>query len=228
MYASRPIAQGKYMSRRTAQGDLAGVRSTPGSPPSPRARPTRKALAVIELLLALAIGGMILVAVAYCVDASFRAYSINQEQSDLMQRSRLAMHRILTEIRTTATHAPVDATAEMRFEMGLTVTDKGIKMLDSRDREISFDYDPANGVLNARDKLGNEYVLLRGVEKFEVKFEPMKSNKSLRTGGPYDRLLRATVLLTVRTSGNAADVDETVGAQRVTLTSSAVPRQNVW
>ena len=191
-------------------------------------RNSRHALAVIELLIALAIGGMVLVAVAYCVDASFRAYSINQEQSDLMQRSRLAMHRIVTEIRTTATHAPVDAVAELGFEMGLTVTDKGIKMLDSRDRELSFDFDAVNGVLNAKDKSGNEYVLLRGVEKFEIKFEPMKSNKSLRTGGPYDRLLRATVLLTVRTSGNSVDVDETVGAQRVTLTSSAVPRQNVW
>lgn len=194
----------------------------------PRKAPARKGLAVVELLLALAIGGMVLVAVAYCVDASFRAYSINQEQSDLMQRSRLAMHRILTEIRTTATHAPTDAIAEAGFNMGLVVSDDGIKMLDSVDRQISFEFDSANGVLNAKDKLGNEYVLLRGVEKFEIKFEPMKSHNSVRTGGAYDQLLRATVLLTVRTTGNAVDVDETVGAQRVTLTSSAVPRQNVW
>lgn len=188
----------------------------------------RKGLAVIELLLALAISGMVLVAVAYCVDASFRAYSINQEQSDLLQRSRLAMHRILTEIRTTGTHAPTDAIAEAGFNMGLVVSDRGIKMLDSRDRQISFEFDPANGVLNAKDKLGNEYVLLRGVERFEIKFEPMRSHNAVRTGGAYDQLLRATVLLTVRTTGNSVDVDETVGAQRVTLTSSAVPRQNVW
>jgi hypothetical protein len=193
-----------------------------------RKSPARKGLAVIELLLALAISGMILVAVAYCVDASFRAYSINQEQSDLLQRSRLAMHRILTEIRTTSTHAPTDVIAEAGFNGGLVVSDRGIKMLDSRDRQISFEFDPANGVLNAKDKLGNEYVLLRGVEKFEIKFEPMRSHNSVRTGGTYDQLLRATVLLTVRTTGNSIDVDETVGAQRVTLTSSAVPRQNVW
>ena len=185
-------------------------------------------MAVVELLIALAIGALVLVAVAVCVDASFRAYSINQEQSDLMQRSRLAMHRILTEIRTLPTHAPVDPAAEAAYDAGIVVTDKGIKMMDAKLRESSFEFDPANGILSAKDRKGNEYVLLRGVERFEVKFEPMKSQKSLRSGGPYDRLMRATVLLTVRTSGNAVDVDETVGAQRVTLTSSACPRMNVW
>jgi hypothetical protein len=112
--------------------------------------------------------------------------------------------------------------------MGLVVTDRGIVMIDPNENEVGFAYDAANGILNARDKSGNDYVLLRGVERFEIKFEPMRSQQSTRTGGPYDRLLRATVLLTVRTSGNSVDVDETVGAQRVTLTSSAVPRRNVW
>ena len=199
-----------------------------GTPAGRPAARRRKALAVVELLLALAIGGLVLVAVAYCVDASFKAYSINQEQTDLMQRARLAMHRVLTEIRTTSIHAPKDPVAEANFYAGLVVSDKGIKMIDSKDRQLSFEFDPANGLLTAKDKAGNEYVLLRGVENFEIKFEPMKSYKALRTGGSYDLLLRATVVLTVRTTGNSIDVDETVGAQRVTLTSSAVPRQNVW
>jgi hypothetical protein len=185
-------------------------------------------MAVIELLIALAIGSMVLVAVAYCVDAAFRAYSINQEQSDLMQKSRLAMHRILTAVRTTDAHAPVDATARLGFEMGLVVTDKAIVMIDVNNRQVGFEYDTANGTLIATDQSGTEYVLLRGVENFEVKFEPMKTQQSLRTGGPYDRLLRATVRLTVRTAGNSIDIDETVATQRVTLSSSAVPRRNVW
>ena len=187
-----------------------------------------RGMAVIELLIALAIGSMVLVAVAYCVDSSFRAYSINQEQSDLMQRSRLAMHRILTSIRTTDAHMPVDPAAVAGFKAGLVVTDKAIEMIDPNERHVGFEYDPTNGTLIATDKSGTEYVLLRGVEKFEIKFEPMKTQQSLRTGGPYDRLLRATIRLTVKTSGNSVDVDETVGAQRVTLTSSAVPRRNVW
>ena len=193
--------------------------------PRPRGR---GGMAVIELLIALAIGSMVLVAVAYCVDSSFRAYSINQEQSDLMQRSRLAMHRILTSIRTTDAHMPVDPAAVAGFKAGLVVTDKAIDMVDVNERHVGFEFDPANGTLIATDKSGMEYVLLRGVEKFEIKYEPMKTQQSVRVGGPYDRLLRATIRLTVKTAGNSVDVDESVGAQRVTLSSSAVPRRNVW
>ena len=188
----------------------------------------RRAMAVIELLISLAIGSMVLVAVAYCVDSSFRAYSINQEQSDLMQRTRLAMHRILTGIRTTDAHQPYDNIAKMGFEMGMVVTDTGIRMTDANDAPMAFRYDSANGILFATDQTGVEHVLLRGVEKFEIKFEPLRSKDSARIGGVYDKLRRATVLITVRTYGNSVDVDETVGAQRVTLSSSAVPRRNVW
>ena len=187
----------------------------------------RRALAVVELLIALAIGGMVLVAVAVCVDSAFRAYSINQEQSDLTQRSRLAMHRILTAIRTTDAHVPVDPVTRGLFEHGAVVTDRGIEMYDINNRKMAFEFVAANGTLVATDQSGTEYVLVRGVEHFEVTLEPMKTKQALKTG-VYDRLYRASIRLTVRTHGNSVDVDETVGAQRVTLTSSAVPRQNVW
>ena len=189
---------------------------------------SRRGLAVIELLIALAISGLVLVAVAYCVDTSFKAYSINQERSDLMQRSRLAMHRILTTIRTTSAHQPVNPLAEAGFKAGFVVTDSAITMVDVNDVEIKFQHDPVNGVLLAVDKDGNEYVLVRGVETFEIKMEPMRTEKATRSGGDYDRLMRATVKLTIKTSGNSADIDESVAAQKVTLSSSAVPRQNVW
>ena len=58
--------------------------------------------------------------------------------------------------------------------------------------------------------------------------EPMRSALSVRTGGPYDRLMRATILVTIRTAGNAADVNEKVAAQEVTLSTSVMPRRNVW
>jgi hypothetical protein len=47
-------------------------------------------------------------------------------------------------------------------------------------------------------------------------------------GGVYDRLMRATILITVRTTGNSADVNEKVGAQSLTLSTSVMPRRNVW
>jgi glucosamine--fructose-6-phosphate aminotransferase (isomerizing) len=43
-----------------------------------------------------------------------------------------------------------------------------------------------------------------------------------------DRLRRASVRLSVRTAGNAGDIDGSVASQSVTLSSSAVPRRNGW
>lgn len=196
--------------------------------PARAGRRQRRAMAVVELLIALAISGMVLAAVAYSVDACFRAYSINQEQSDLMQRARTGMHRIITTIRTTNAHQPLSADALLAFKEGIVVSDSGIAMFDADDRPINFKFDAPRGQVLAVDGAGNEYVMLRGVRKFEIKFEPLRSEQSARTGGPYDKLLRATVLVTVQTTGNALDIDETVAAQTVTLSSSVMPRRNIW
>jgi len=186
-----------------------------------RARPVR-GLGVVELLIALAISATVLAAVAYAVDMTFRAYSINHEQSDLMQRSRIALYRITTGIRTTGAHQPVNPAALADFKAGLIVTD------DANDKPVVFKFDPGQGRLLAVDPLGTEYTLLRGVEKFQIKFEPLMSQESKRIGGVYDRLMRATILITVRTTGNSPDVDERVGAQSVTLSTSVMPRRNIW
>jgi hypothetical protein len=198
------------------------------TPYSSRAARPRRGLGIAELLIALAISATVLAAVAYAVDMTFRAYSINQEQSDLMQRARLSMYRLTTSIRTTSAHQPVNPVALADFKLGLTTTDTAIAMLDANDRPLSFKFDPVQSRLLAVDDVGIEHVLLRGVEKFEVKFEPLMSQESKRVGGVYDRLLRATILVTVKTSGNSADVDEKVGAQKVTLSTSVMPRRNVW
>ena len=195
------------------------------------AKPPRRlarGLGVVELLIALAISATVLAAVAYAVDMTFRAYSINAEQSDLMQRARLAIYRLTTTIRTTGAHQPMAASAVADFKLGVITTDTGITMLDANDRPVSFKLDPAQNRLLALDSLGTEYTLLRGVEKFEIKFEPLRSRESMRIGGVYDRLMRATILVTVRTSQNNADVDEKVGGQSVTLSTSVMPRRNVW
>jgi len=58
--------------------------------------------------------------------------------------------------------------------------------------------------------------------------EPMRSSTSIRTGGVYDLLSRATILLTVRTADNTVMNSETTGDQTVTISSSVMPRRNVW
>jgi hypothetical protein len=40
--------------------------------------------------------------------------------------------------------------------------------------------------------------------------------------------MRATITLTVKTTGNAGDIDEKFGGQTVTLSTSVMPRRHVW
>jgi hypothetical protein len=200
---------------RPARGRRAGARA--------------RGLGVVELLIALAISATVLAAVAYAVDMTFRAYAINHEQSDLMQRTRLAMYRITTGIRTTGEHQPLNTIPLTVFKNGGDVVDTGIVMSDANGLPMGFKFDAAQGRLLATDASGTEYTLLRGVEKFEITFEPLQSAEAKRMGGRvWDKLLRATILITVHTTGNSADVNERVGAQTLTLSTSVMPRRNVW
>ena len=197
--------------------------------PARRARPAgRRGVGLVELLLALAISASILVAVAYAVDVSFRSYSANQEQTGLMQRARVTMHRITTQIRTTAAHQPASAAPLADFKAGKITTDNAILMSDEDGNSTSYKYDPATKTVTCVDFNGNEFVALRNVEAFQIKYEPMRSELSLRTGGAFDLLMRATVTLTIRSAGQNPDMDDKFASQTVTLNASVVPRCNVW
>ena len=67
-----------------------------------------------------------------------------------------------------------------------------------------------------------------GVESFTVRMEPMRSAASIRTGGPWDLMKRATFLLTVKTTSDTAVKGEGIGHQTVTLSASVMPRRNTW
>ena len=191
-------------------------------------RPRRaRGLAYVELMIALAIGSMLLIATAVATDASFRAYQVNQEQSSLLQRARIAMERMTTVIRTTGMQYPDSLTAQSQFASGSIVDDTGIDIVDDSGVQTAFRYDPANqrllAVVGAQTN-----VLLNGVTSFQVTLEPMRSATSLRTGGPYDLLQRATIVLTVRTNSLTNAGSETTGTQTITLSGSAMPRRNAW
>lgn len=187
----------------------------------------RRGVGLVELLIALAICSMLLTAVAMALDASFLSYRVNQEQSALNQKARLTMHRILTNVRQCEAHAPATSSLLTNFSLGVRVDDVGIAMLNDAGDDVVYRYDATNQrILYALD--GNERTLLEGVTQFQVTLEPMRSATSIRTGGGYDLLNRATVLLTVRTTGKTSMNSETTGQQSITLSSSAQPRRNVW
>ncbi|MGH7180057.1 MAG: PilW family protein [Tepidisphaeraceae bacterium] len=187
----------------------------------------RHGLGLVELLIALAISAALLTAVAVSTDASFKAYAINQEQASLMQKARLTMHRLSTYIRICKEHGPVSGALQTQFAGGSVVTDTGIAMFTDSDSLLDFTYDATNQRVILTEN-GNQHALVDGVIAFTVKMEPMQSAAALKTGGGFDLLRRATIVLTVRTSGQQADVNEFSQAQTLTLSASVMPRRNSW
>jgi len=102
----------------------------------------RRGVGLIELLIALSISALLLTATAVAVDASFKAYANNQEESSLLQQSRMALNRVVTSIRTSDTHAPIDATQLVDFKAGLKVTGSSLGMFQEDGTNIVYRHDP--------------------------------------------------------------------------------------
>jgi len=183
-------------------------------------------MGLIELLVSFAIAAALLAATAVAVDASFRSYAVNAEQAALMQQARIALHRMTSSVRATRAHAPASVSLRAEFASGATVTDTGIAMFDETGAEVVYRWDQSQRCLIAEIE-GVSHVLARGVEAFSVRMEPMRSAAALKSGGAWDLLKRAEVLLTIRTD-DPAHVAESTGAQTLTLSAAAVPRQNCW
>jgi hypothetical protein len=172
---------------------------------------------MIELLISLAIVASLLTATAVAVNAAFQAHEINQRQATLLSKARVALAFMTSQIRTTKLHAPDQSTQRAAFATGLTIKDAGLVMYDADDNLLRFYHDTVNKKLMVNTSSGT-HTMAVGVEAFSVTLEPMRSVNSIKTGGGWDLLKRATIQITVRTDG-----DETL-----TLSASVMPRRNAW
>ncbi|HEX8916123.1 MAG TPA: hypothetical protein VF796_27490 [Humisphaera sp.] len=198
-----------------------------GPPRVPVARRRRRrGVGMVELLVALSITASLLTATAVAVDAAFRAYHVNQEQALLTSKARVALAVLTTNVRGTTLHAPYGAAQRAQFAAGQTVTDSGLSLYDENDQPVSYRYDPATRRLLYVTATGSQ-TLARGVEAFSVTLEPMRSPASVRTGGGWDLLRRATFQITVK-AADAAGPDEATGKQTLTMSASIAPRRNAW
>lgn len=189
----------------------------------------RRGLGLVELMLALAISACLLTAAAVGFNASFHAYRINQEQGTLLQSARLTMNRLTSEIRRTSLHQPANLAGD--FAAGKIVADTGINLFTTDDAgadEHKYWWNAASQQVMMQVNTGTPHVLLDGVTAFSITFEPMRSPTSIKTGGGFDLLQRATITLTVHTNSSTSEDSESTGKQTVTLSGSAMPRRNVW
>lgn len=189
----------------------------------------QRGLGLVELMISLALCAALLTATGVAIDASLKSYSIQQQQASAVQKARLIMHRIQTYIRSSKEHQPVTPAVLSSFAQGLVCTDTAIVMYTSDNQLISFRHDAASQRLILSQN-NTDRILAEGVQQFRVTYEPMRSPTSIRTGGDYDLLMRATILLTIQNnaSGGLSDVNESRDAKPVTLSISVMPRRNIW
>jgi hypothetical protein len=100
-------------------------------------------------------------------------------------------------------------------------------MMDLSGKPVTYFFDATKKRLMVHTQTG-DHVMCDGVESFTVRMEPMRSAASIRTGGPWDLMKRATFLLTVKTTSDTAVKGEGIGHQTVTLSASVMPRRNTW
>jgi type II secretory pathway component PulJ len=194
----------------------------------PRIR--RRALGLVEMLIALSICAALLTSVVVALNASFQAYAANQQQAQLMQRARLAMNRIVSYIRSTDTHAPPSDDAFNQFKTGHVVEDNGIEMMIDNTNGLAFQqkedrlemipFTISGGV----QTYGAPHTLLDGVGEgdFVVRFQPLEASSTLK-------LKRASIKLTVRTGPTQHLTGESPHPDgSVTLSMSVMPRKNLW
>lgn len=200
--------------------------------PVPATRWRRRGVSMVELLIALAIAASLLTATAVAIQASFDTYQANQEHATGMQRARLALNRILAQIRTTQSHQPLSTAACRDFVKGTVTTDTGITMFTDDTSGVTFQLVEGQllhtpfSIVDGAVSNGTSHVLLSDVQQFTVTFESQASADSIRQYGygVYDQLRRATITLTVRAP---ASLDST-GKQSITLSASVMPRRNLY
>lgn len=103
----------------------------------------RRGLSVIEMLLALAISAMLLTATMVALDASFRAYADAAEQASSQAATRMVAQRLITLIRTSTAHGPLEAdgtTVPPVTISGDIVSSHYIELIDAQGRHMRIEY----------------------------------------------------------------------------------------
>jgi len=190
-----------------------------------RRRP--RGLTLIELMVALSISATILTAVGVSLNACISNYSANAVQADITQRARLSLNRMLMLIRGGTGHQPYTASAETKFAAGNLTNDLGISLITGDGVPVDFHYDAKNLRLLMTEN-GTDFEMVEGVSSFNIAMQPMKSATNQKTGGVYDELMRATLTIVIQRAVQSPDIDSNDAQQTLTLSSSAMPRQNIW
>lgn len=190
-----------------------------------RRRFVRRGFNLVELLIALAITATLLAATMIALDASFMAYQTTTETASTHTISRMALHRILTLIRTGTEFAPrpedpLDTIQESDF----------IDFRTASGEVVAIEWDEDDETLYVRVGGPGEprYALLEGVISQEFPAGHPRAGEQIPPFTlVYDRgfrLRRATVNLSVRPDDNMNVQLDGSREEIIRLIATAAPR----
>jgi prepilin-type N-terminal cleavage/methylation domain-containing protein len=196
-----------------------------------RARPrrlrrlVRRGFNLVELLIALGITATLLTATMVALDASFMAYQNTTEVASTHTISRLALHRMLTLIRTGTEFAPPPDAPHERIKESTF-----IDFLTPGGEIVSFEWEEADEALYVRVGGPGEprYLLLEGVMAQEFPAGHPRAGEQIPPFTlEYERgrvLYRATVDLMIEPDDNMRMDIEGDRAETIHLVATAMPR----
>ena len=193
------------------------------------------AFTLVEMLLAMAICAVIMTALAAATGASFSSIKANESAVRLATRGRNTVNRMVAQVRRGSSHAPYTKTgtaynnflagAAAMDDVGFSVVDD---LADGTNVTYTYWFDSANSRIMmtrtvATGTTTTPAVFLDGVNDFKVRLWPGRSAAATASGGNYDLVLLATVLMEIK------NVDTmTKNSDTMVYSGSAVPRKCVW
>ena len=213
-----------------------------------RRLPHHRAISLVEVLMALSILAVLMIAMTQALSASFMAFRVNQTQAMLTIRSRAVLMRILDQIRANSKSDPYTQTTSAYtsyFNSGTAMDDIGISITEPQlDGITLIDYTYFWDAVNTQLKLTRAVynntnplapvlistttqALLHGVTNFKITMLPGQDDHPLQLTGKWDMLMRASIQITIQDTLTGAGTS-TTNRQTVALSGSASPRQNVW
>ena len=191
-----------------------------------RVRRIRRGFNLIEMLIALGITAALMAAVMVALDASFMAYQATTEMASSQIVSRLAMHKMLTLIRTGQDFGPFPVNPQDSLvastEIEFLTQSADIIRIEWIETATPPVY-PVGSALYATINSGTPQLILEGV----VPAFDADSNQIMPFTLEYElgrRLHRATIDITVIPDDNQSVTIDGDNQTQIRLVASAMPR----
>lgn len=212
-----------------------------------RGNRSRPGFTLVEMLLALAIAGLLGAALATALDASFMAYANSSEMASTNTSSRLVMQRLMAMVRTSSLHDaydPDDSNVSLleptHANHPLQCVGMQMRLPDGKHIKVWWQANTAYGDADVGDlmysddeietaTLGPQLLLARAKCQRTASDEPYVFTLGSRTSDIGLLLARATLDLTVYPDPQAMFSSESGIASNapVRLVGSSMPRKNM-